>query len=131
MQVSMRYSVTYPFEEKLTTCRNRLKGMPFTVDVVSNSAPHHVDATRSVGSNVTTGVYRPYRRRWPIYSLIGGGTYARVLDKKGVAFGMLFPGREDVAHQADEYIYIDDLLKRLQFMQMRLVDLACDKSEGE
>ena len=41
---------------------------------------------------------------------IGGGTYARVLEK-GVAFGMLFPGREDVAHQADEYIYIDDLVK--------------------
>lgn len=41
---------------------------------------------------------------------IGGGTYARSL-KAGVAFGALFPGREDVAHQKDEYMYIEDLLK--------------------
>ena len=41
---------------------------------------------------------------------IGGGTYARSL-KSAVAFGPLFPGREDIAHQKDEYIYIEDLLK--------------------
>jgi len=41
---------------------------------------------------------------------IGGGTYARTLSK-GVAFGLVMPGREDVAHQIDEHIFIDDLLK--------------------
>ncbi len=41
---------------------------------------------------------------------IGGGTYARALDK-GVAFGMVMPGRKDVAHQVDEHIYIDDLIE--------------------
>ena len=41
---------------------------------------------------------------------IGGGTYARTLDK-GVAFGLVMPGREDVAHQVDEHIFIDDLIK--------------------
>ena len=40
---------------------------------------------------------------------IGGGTFARALDK-GVAFGMLMPGRKDVAHQVNEHIYIEDLL---------------------
>ncbi|MFD2954771.1 M20/M25/M40 family metallo-hydrolase, partial [Klebsiella pneumoniae] len=39
---------------------------------------------------------------------IGGGTYARALDH-GVAFGALFPGREDVMHQKDEYAIVDDL----------------------
>lgn len=41
---------------------------------------------------------------------IGGGTYSRAL-KKAVAFGPMMPGREDVAHQIDEHIFIDDLLK--------------------
>ncbi len=40
---------------------------------------------------------------------IGGGTYARALDK-AVAFGMEMPGRQDVAHQADEHLHIEDLL---------------------
>ena len=41
---------------------------------------------------------------------IPGGTYARAI-KNAVAFGPLFPGREDTAHQKDEYIAIDDLMK--------------------
>jgi succinyl-diaminopimelate desuccinylase len=39
---------------------------------------------------------------------IGGGTYARALDK-AVAFGPLMPGRDEVAHQKDEYMHLSDL----------------------
>ena len=39
--------------------------------------------------------------------LIGGATYARALDNI-VAFGALFPGREDRMHQADEYFLEED-----------------------
>jgi succinyl-diaminopimelate desuccinylase len=41
---------------------------------------------------------------------IGGGTYARAI-KNAVAFGPLFPGKEETAHQKDEYIEIDDLIQ--------------------
>ena len=41
---------------------------------------------------------------------VGGGTYASILDK-AVAYGMLFPGEEELAHQKDEYISIESLLK--------------------
>ena len=57
VQVSMRYSVTYPFEEKMTTCMERLKETPFTVDVVSNSAPHHVDANDPLIRTLQRSVY--------------------------------------------------------------------------
>ena len=40
---------------------------------------------------------------------IGGGTYARAL-KNAVAFGAVFPGKPDLAHQKDEYIEIEDLI---------------------
>lgn len=39
---------------------------------------------------------------------IGGGTYGRVLEK-GCAFGALFPGRENVMHQPNEYMYVEDI----------------------
>ncbi len=40
---------------------------------------------------------------------IGGGTYARSMPNV-VAFGPLFPGRPQVAHQADEYLPVDELV---------------------
>lgn len=39
---------------------------------------------------------------------IGGGTYGRVLEK-GCAFGALFPDRENVMHQPNEYMYVEDI----------------------
>lgn len=41
---------------------------------------------------------------------IGGGTYGRILEK-GCAYGSLFPGRENVMHQPNEYMYVEDILK--------------------
>lgn len=38
---------------------------------------------------------------------IGGGTYAKFMDN-AVAFGPQFIGREDVDHQADEYVLVED-----------------------
>ncbi|MDD6144358.1 MAG: dipeptidase PepV, partial [bacterium] len=43
---------------------------------------------------------------------IGGGTYAKVLEE-GVAFGSMFPGEEELAHQAGEYISLDSLVNNL------------------
>ena len=43
---------------------------------------------------------------------IGGGTYAKFIDN-AVAFGPQFVGREDVDHQADEYVFIDDYIKTM------------------
>ncbi len=39
---------------------------------------------------------------------IGGGTYARSM-KNAVAFGPLFPGKEETAHQKNEFIELEDL----------------------
>ena len=44
---------------------------------------------------------------------IGGATYARSMPNI-VAFGPLFPGKEMTAHQANEYIEIEDLKKAIE-----------------
>jgi len=47
------------------------------------------------------------RKEGPI--TIGGGTYCRTM-KNFVAYGPVFPGQKELAHERDEYISIDDLI---------------------
>lgn len=54
---------------------------------------------------------------------IGGGTYARAM-KNAVAFGPMFPGQSDVAHQKDEYISIEHLIKLTKIYAHALYELA-------
>ncbi len=129
INVSLRYSVSYLFEEKMTTCMKRLTETPFLVDIGSNSAPHHVDANDPLIRTLQE-VYTDHTGEHAELLAIGGGTYARVLEK-GVAFGMLFPGREDVAHQADEYVYIDDLVKATGIYADAISRLVSERTEGE
>jgi succinyl-diaminopimelate desuccinylase len=121
-QVSMRYSVTYPFEEKLAACRGILKETGITLDLGTNSQPHYVDKEDGLIKTLQKVYERQTGEEAKLLS-IGGGTYARVLEK-GVAFGMLFPGRKDLAHQVDEYVDIDDLVKATAIYADAIVELA-------
>lgn len=53
----------------------------------------------------------------------GGGTYAKELEE-GVAFGASFPGSEDLAHQANEYIVLEELKKNAKIFASAIVKLA-------
>lgn len=55
--------------------------------------------------------------------VIGGGTYARAI-KNAVAFGPLIPGQEDVAHQKDENISIEHLIRITKIYAQALYELA-------
>lgn len=121
--VSMRYSVTYPFDEKITAAQKQLASSPFTLDVQSDSKPHYVSADDELVQTLES-VYRSYTndQTTPLLST-GGGTYARVM-KKGVAFGMLFPGEPDVAHQANEFVVVENLVKAAAIYAEAIVRLA-------
>ncbi len=54
---------------------------------------------------------------------IGGGTYARAMDK-GVAFGPVFPGMKAVEHQPDEFISIEHLIKLAKIYGKAIYELA-------
>lgn len=54
---------------------------------------------------------------------IGGGTYARAI-KNAVAFGPLFPGREETAHQKNEYIEVEDLIKSAKIYAEAIYELV-------
>ncbi len=54
---------------------------------------------------------------------IGGGTYAKVIPG-GVAFGPVRPGAVETAHQADEFISVEDLLLLVKIYAKALYALA-------
>jgi succinyl-diaminopimelate desuccinylase len=120
--LNLRYPVTNDMEatkRKLTEVVS-LKG--FSIHHYSDSKPHHVDEHSEL-IRVLKKVYEEQTGEKAELVAIGGGTYARSL-KSGVAFGPLFPGREDIAHQKDEYIYIDDLLKATAIYAQAIYELA-------
>ncbi|ATP41494.1 dipeptidase PepV [Solibacillus sp. R5-41] len=122
VEVSMRYSVSYPFEQKITSAQKMLQEQPFTLDVVGNSKPHYVSEDDEFVQTLLE-VYQKYSGDFSKPLSTGGGTYARVM-KKGVAFGMLFPGEPDVAHQADEFVVIENLVKAAAIYAEAIVKLA-------
>ena len=54
---------------------------------------------------------------------IGGGTYAQSMEE-GVAFGALFPGEVEMAHQADEYLELRSMFESARIFARAIVRLA-------
>ncbi|QCR33300.1 dipeptidase PepV [Lysinibacillus sp. SGAir0095] len=125
VQVSMRYSVSYPFEEKITEATGHVAALGFALDVASNSSPHYVPEEDEFVQTLLE-VYRKYTGDNSKPLSTGGGTYARTM-KKGVAFGMLFPGEPDVAHQADEFVVVENLVKAAAIYAEAITRLAGKK----
>jgi succinyl-diaminopimelate desuccinylase len=55
--------------------------------------------------------------------VIGGGTYARAA-KNTVAFGAVFPGEPELAHQKNEYMDIENLIKCTKIFADAIFELA-------
>ena len=130
----------YDLEKKVgvvsTDCRHpkkfdlvdRLKGVKednINIEVTSTKEAHYVPKDDEL---VTTlmDVYRKHTGDTKNDAFVlGGGTYARCL-KKGVAFGLLFPGKEDTMHQANEYLEVEDLLLATAIYAEGIYKLCCE-----
>ena len=130
----------YDLEKKAavvsTDCRHpkkfdlvdRLKGVKednIDIQVTSTKEAHYVPKDDEL---VTTlmDVYKKHTGDTKNDAFVlGGGTYARCL-KKGVAFGLLFPGKEDTMHQANEYLEVEDLLLATAIYAEGIYKLCCE-----
>ncbi|WP_182813581.1 dipeptidase PepV [Bacillus sp. ME78] len=120
--LNVRYPVTTNFEEMIAKLKEYVGTYGFAVADYSNSRPHHVDKDHELIRTLQR-VYEKQTGEKAELLAIGGGTYARSL-KAGVAFGPLFPGKEELAHQKDEYIEIEDLLKATAIYAQAIHELA-------
>jgi succinyl-diaminopimelate desuccinylase len=120
--VTVRYPVTNKMEESKAKLDELLSGEGFLIQNFKDSKPHYVDENEFLIQTLKK-VYQEQTGEEATLLAIGGGTYARSL-KRGVAFGPLFPGRPDIAHQKDEYIVIEDLLKATAIYAQAIFELA-------
>lgn len=125
IEISMRYSVSCPFDQLIESIRQHFDHRQVHVHVKSNSTPHYVEESDELIQTLSKVYERQTGDKAELLA-IGGGTYARVL-KKGVAFGMLFPGEPDVAHQADEFVDVENLLKATAIYADAIAELAGKK----
>ncbi|MED1488736.1 dipeptidase PepV [Bacillus smithii] len=120
--ISMRYPVTFPLKDRIDQLKNSLREKGLAIENFSDSKPHHVDKDHPFIQTLAN-VYEQQTGEKAELLAIGGGTYARSLDT-GVAFGALFPGRPDVAHQKDEYMFLEDLWKATAIYAQAIYELT-------
>ncbi|TMU85971.1 dipeptidase PepV [Bacillus sp. BHET2] len=119
--LNMRYPVTFDMKKGKAIIDN-IEG--YSIENFTDSKPHHVSKDDELVQTLKKVYEDQTGERGELLS-IGGGTYARSLEA-GVAFGALFPGREDIAHQKDEYMHIEDLLKATAIYAQAIYELACE-----
>lgn len=120
--LTCRYPVTNKMEATKDKLDELLQEQGFAITKFKDEKPHHVDENEFLIQTLKK-VYEEHTGEKAYLIAIGGGTYARSLNS-GVAFGPLFPGRPDIAHQKDEYIDIDDLLKATAIYAQAIYELA-------
>jgi len=120
--LNLRYPVTFDFETGFTNLKVIATLNGFELKEGRHQKPHHVPADNTLVTTLQK-VYQEHTGQDATLYSMGGGTYARALTQ-GVAFGPLFPGREDVVHQKNEYISIDDLIKATAIYAHAIYELA-------
>lgn len=107
--VNLRYPEGMDFNSRIETLKGRILNEGFTIEDLSDEAPHYVDPDDPL-VRVLLDSYRNHVEDDREPFTIGGGTYARTLDR-GVAFGAMFNETKDTMHQKNETMEIDELLK--------------------
>ncbi len=120
--VNIRYPVTYDYNQVLSKIKNTLDIYDLQYMELSHMAPLYVEKEDPLVKKLMK-VYQEYTGDKSEPTTIGGGTYARAIDR-AVAFGAAFPGREELAHQKDEYISIDDLILITKIYASAIIELA-------
>lgn len=107
ISVNVRYPITETLENVYKGIEEALEFTNIQIEKHEHLAPIYLPPNHEL-ITALMGTYSEVTgdNREPI--TIGGGTYARSM-KNAVAFGPLFPGKEETAHQKNEYIEIEDL----------------------
>ena len=124
LEIDIRYPVTYTSGDVISRMEEEARKWDVTVEKVLEIRPVYMDEHGPVITKLMEA-YREVTGDETPASVMGGGTYARAMDN-AVAFGPVFPGRECTEHQADEWIFIDDLKKAREIYRLAMEKLACD-----
>jgi succinyl-diaminopimelate desuccinylase len=122
VSLNIRVPVTTNYENIKQRLAKMVDGKGFIVSESRESQPHHVGASHPM-IDALQKAYQEETGLEPSLLSTGGATYARFMEN-GVAFGACFPGKVMTAHQKDEYIEVDDLLKATAIYARAIYELA-------
>lgn len=125
--LSVGLNIRVPVTTALSVVENKLKNVSHTykkieVTTIDSKEPLYVPnnsylvTTLCSAFNNVTGLNEK-----PI--AIGGATYARAFENC-VAFGATMPGKDDMCHQIDEFVYIEDLITASKIYAESIYELA-------
>ena len=117
-----RYPVFFDDQQITHFAAQNLAACGFSLMSGHASKPHHVPASSEIVTKLLD-VYHEITGLDAHTLAIGGGTYARTM-KEAVAFGALFPGEVELAHQADENIDIKRFYLTIRIFAYAIVALA-------
>jgi len=121
--LNIRYPVTHTSEEVMGIINNTIKGSGFGVENMQQDLKplyYPIDSPLIV---ILTQVYNNQTGRNDTPIAIGGGTYAKDMPNI-VASGPIMPGQEEVEHQPNEYIAIDQLVNITKIYAQDIYELA-------
>jgi len=124
-RLNIRYPHSQSFAGWFALLKQRCKAEGFALEVAEHMPPHRVDPAHPLVTTLSR-VYAEQTGEEAGLIAIGGATYARSL-QTGVAFGPLFPGRKDCAHQRDEHILVEDLIRASAIYAQAIYELAKGK----
>jgi len=123
MHVHIRYPIKTKFEELMAKIKNTLSAYSIEIEIERHSKPHYI-SEYSFLVRTLMNIYREETGDYNIKAItMAGGTYARTL-KNAVAFGPLFPNEKQVAHEVDEYLCIDSIIRATKIYARAIYKLA-------
>ena len=108
LECNIRYPATCKYQDIRERMVSKLNRLNFMYEEVDHLPPIFLEQSDTILKELL-GAYREVTNDFNTPAIaIGGATYARALEH-AVAFGPIFPGQEDLTHEANEYISISDV----------------------
>ncbi|KHO62886.1 putative diguanylate cyclase [Thermoanaerobacter sp. YS13] len=120
--LNIRYPVKYKYEDWMNIFEEKIKTNGMRIEDMLHQPPLYFPPDHPLIKTLSK-VYEEQTGQKAELLAIGGGTYAKEMPNT-VAFGPVFPGKPELAHQADEYIEIEDLILNAKIYAHAIYELA-------
>ncbi|HBM74527.1 MAG TPA: dipeptidase PepV [Clostridiaceae bacterium] len=120
--INIRYPVTADYEEIMDKIRKIADDKKIDVSVLNHKRALYVKKESRIVS-VLMDSYKSVTQKDPYTLSINGQTYAKAFDNM-VAFGPVFPDKDNCSHMPNECIGIDDLIECTKIYARAIYELA-------
>lgn len=125
VQIDIRYPVTKNGKEILEKICQKAKNYNLNVELLNHDKPLFVEENSEIVTILKKSYKEILSKECNVY-YTGGGTYARCLNDKGVAFGPVFEGEEARLHNCDENLDLDKFMLHAQICLEAAYNLCKD-----